>query len=331
MPSEPGIFRRGQQESPLILPVRVVIASLLLMFGGCYAPPPSADLIQGAPTPPDLPPLPPGPSLNVLVFGDHGTGDQGQVMVATSMAAAHGKAPPSLVLTVGDNFYPDGVESVEDPLWKENFEEVYSGPFWDGLVFHPTLGNHDYHGNLQAQIQYSRLSSRWHMPGRFYAFQRALPSGDSVLFMALDTEGVTDDPQAAGAQAAWADSVLDANPDRWMLAYGHHPLATVGRHGPEAAVRDLLLPLFDGRVPLYLSGHNHSTELLPVNETLLQGVCGGGAARDNAYRVDPTEETLFAYTNGGWCYLRIWPGVMAVELYDRTGTLRYRHLLQKPE
>ncbi len=315
----------------MTLSVRLAVLSLLLVPAGCHVPPPSADLIQGAPTPEDIPSLPPGPSLDVLVLGDHGTGDEGQAMVANSIAAALENDPPDLVLTVGDNFYPDGVESVEDPVWSANFERVYAGSFWDGLVFHPTLGNHDHHGNIQAQIQYSGLSPRWHMPGRFHAFRRALPSGDSVLFLALDTNAATDDTLFARTQAAWADSVLGSTQAGWVLAYGHHPLATVGRHGPEEAVQDLLLPLFEDRVPLYLSGHNHSTELLPVNETLLQVVCGGGAARDKAYRVDPTDETLFAFTNGGWCHLRIWPGLVAVELYDRTGALRYRHLLQKPE
>jgi hypothetical protein len=80
-------------------------------------------------------------------------------------------------------------------------------------------------------------------------------------------------------------------------------------------------------VPLYLAGHNHSTELLQAPGGILQGVCGGGAGLDNAYRVEVIPETLSAFSNGGWCFLHIWADELAVELYNRVGTLRYRHLL----
>lgn len=302
---------------------------LLLSVGGCFSFAPRFDDSLTARTPADLPAVPSGPSLGVLVLGDFGTGDEGQVEIAGAIARTHSAEPPDLVLTVGDNFYPSGVESVSDPLWRRVFEEVYSGEFWEGLVFFPTLGNHDVDGDERAQFLYSEKSPRWSMPGHYYTFQRTLSSGGTVRFLALDTNILEQRDSRAFAQVQWIDSILAGPGDEWVVAYGHHPMATEGRHGPNQEVREYLAPRFRGRVPLFLSGHNHSTELIEVSPDVLQGVCGGGAGLDNAYRVEVAPETLSAFSNGGWCFLRFWPEAIAVDLYNRVGTLRFRHLIQR--
>jgi hypothetical protein len=311
----------------------LILAVALLLSGetGCLPRKPWIDDALTAGTPSDLPPLPTGPALRVLVFGDSGTGDEGQAEVSRAMADTHASDPPDLVLTVGDNFYPNGVESVDDPLWQEVFEEVYSGGFWNEVVFFPTLGNHDAAGNERAEFEYSDRSPRWTMPGNYYTFRRSLPSGDTVRFLALDTNLLDQAGAGARLQVEWVDSVLEASHDRWVLAYGHHPMATGGWHAPNQTVREYLSPRFQGRVPLFLSGHNHSLELLEVSTDLLQAVCGGGGGRGNSYRVDSTPRTLMAFSNGGWCFLRIWSDVMAIELYNRVGTLRFRHLITPPQ
>jgi hypothetical protein len=265
------------------------------------------------------------------VLGDFGTGDKGQEETSRAIAETHASAPPDLVLTVGDNFYPHGVESVDDPLWRTVFEEVYSGEFWGDKVFFPALGNHDVEGNERAQIDYSKRSPRWTMPGNYYTFRRALPSGDTVRFLALDTNLLDKGGNRAESQLKWIDSVLEASRDRWVISYGHHPMESGGWHPPSRRVRDYLLPRFQGRVSLFLAGHNHSTELLRTPGDVLQGVCGGGAGRDNAYRVATTPLTVSAFSNGGWCFLHIWPDTLAIEGYDRVGTLRFRHLIARPE
>jgi acid phosphatase len=217
---------------------------------------------------------------------------------------------------------------VDDPLWKSTFEDIYSGEFWENLVFFPSLGNHDVRGSAQAQIDYSEQSSRWTMPAEYYSFQKPLPSGGSVRFLALETNAIkpVGSPDAA-SQLEWVDSVLGSSSDRWVIAYGHHPMESAGWHDVDKHIRERLETTFRGRVPLYLAGHNHSTELLRVSDGLFQAVCGGGAGRDNAYRVGTNQQTLSAFSNGGWCLLHVWSDVMAVELYNRAGTLRFRHLI----
>lgn len=305
--------------------------ALLLLPSGCILRKPWVDDTFSAKTPADLPPLRGEPALRILVIGDFGTGKAGQLETARAIENLYAQTPPDLVLTVGDNFYPEGVESVDDPLWQSIFEDVYSGDFWDSLLFFPSLGNHDVQGNAQALIEYSDRSPKWTMPAEYYTFRRPLPSGDTVRFLALNTNEI----KAVGStealnQMEWVDSVLGSSVDEFVIAYGHHPIQTAGWHEPNKSVHDGLLSAFQGRVPLYLAGHNHSTELLRVSDNLLQAVCGGGAGRDNAYRVGSLPETLSAFSNGGWCFLQVFQDTLAIELYNRAGTLRYRHLIEPP-
>jgi hypothetical protein len=250
--------------------------------------------------------------------------------LARAIERVHGEAPPELVLTVGDNFYPDGVLGLYDPLFEKIFERVYVGPFWDPLVFFPTLGNHDYTGSVKDQIRYSERNPRWRLTAQFYTFQKPLPSGKSVRFLAVDTHNIRSRGGATENQLAFVDSVLGVADDQWIVAYGHFPMVTVGLHPPSKPLLERLAPRLEGRVPLYLSGHNHSTELLPVTDKLLQVVCGGGGGRDNPYPLRNPEDAIAAFTHGGWCFLQFFDESLAIELYNRAGLLRYRHIVPHP-
>jgi tartrate-resistant acid phosphatase type 5 len=303
---------------------------LLILLSGCYYRVPQLDESFDKVPERDLPPLPEASGLRVLVLGDWGTGGPGQMALARAIERVHREAPPDLVLTVGDNFYPDGVRGLYDPIFEKVFERVYVGPFWDPLVFFPTLGNHDYSGSVKDQIQYSERNPRWRLTAQHYTFQKPMPSGGSVRFLALDTHNIRSRGGPTEDQLAFVDSVLGVADDRWIIAYGHFPMATVGLHPPNKSLLERLAPRLEGRVPLYLSGHNHSTELLHVSETLLQAVCGGGGGRDNPYPLRNPEGATAAFTHGGWCFLHFFDESMAIELYNRSGLLRFRYILPHP-
>lgn len=126
-------------------------------------------------------------ALRFAAMGDMGTGGPGQRKVAAMLAERAAQEPLHFWLTLGDNIYPWGVVSADDPAWEERFESVYGDAALQVPVY-PTLGNHDYLGLPLAQVERSQLSSTWTMPDRYYAFSRSLADGTEVAFFALDTE-----------------------------------------------------------------------------------------------------------------------------------------------
>ena len=243
------------------------------------------------------------PRVRVLVIGDFGTGSKGQHDVANAIAALHRSKPFSFGITVGDNFYEFGVSSIADKKWKTRWEEPYGKL---GIPFYPTLGNHDYYGDVQSQLDYKSPSNSWHLPARQYVLRSAL-----VDLFALDTT----DPRTE--QYAWLDQVLSESKAHWKIVYGHHPIYSAGSHGDVKAMEQHLLPIIRGRVALYVAGHDHDLQYLkPVDGTHLI-VSGGGGGRLRQLRPDP--RTLFARTMYGFTTLEIDSSHIHVEMFDRSG------------
>lgn len=245
--------------------------------------------------------------LRVVVIGDFGTGSKGQRDVAKAIAAQHKSKPFSFGITVGDNFYEHGVSSVTDKKWQTRWEEPYGAL---GIPFYPTLGNHDYYGDVQSQLDYKSPSDSWHLPARQYVLRSSL-----VDFVALDTT----DPRTE--QYAWLDRILSESKAHWKIAYGHHPIYSAGYHGDVLAMERELLPVIRGRVALYVAGHDHDLQYLkPVDGTHLI-VSGGGGGRLRQLRPDP--RTLFARTMYGFTTLEIDRSRIRVEMFDQNGQRVY--------
>ena len=49
------------------------------------------------------------------------------------------------------------------------------------------LGNHEYRGNTQAVIDYSKVSARWNMPDRYYTF--AMENDGVTVRFVVNTSG----------------------------------------------------------------------------------------------------------------------------------------------
>jgi hypothetical protein len=116
----------------------------------------------------------PGPFLYVVLLGDVGTGEAGQYKVANAIAGKCNIDICDFGLLLGDNFYPDGVRSIDDAQWQSKFELPYANIRFE---FKVVLGNHDVSANSsdsQFQINYSALSTKWSLPAEYYSFVEKL-------------------------------------------------------------------------------------------------------------------------------------------------------------
>jgi len=213
-------------------------------------------------------------SMNFLIMGDWGRhGQLHQRKVAEQMNNATEGLSATFNLIVGDNFYPSGVASEFDPSWKSSFEDVYTQhALYDD--WYVALGNHDYKSNPDAEVAYSKISARWHMPTRYYSIVKTLKNGTKAEFFIIDsspfqTDYYTADDYAEHVkgndttkQKKWLEEGLKNSTATWKFVVGHHPLFSAGgRKGKTGDMLNSFAPLFEKyKVDAYFCGHEHILE-----------------------------------------------------------------------
>ncbi|MBL7855096.1 MAG: metallophosphoesterase [Cyclobacteriaceae bacterium] len=278
--------------------------------------------------------------MRFYVVGDWGRDGQfGQWELAQTMNALAREEPPDFILSAGDNFYEDGVDGVADPQWNTSFEAIYNGPFLQ-VPWYVALGNHDYAGSVQAQLDYHNVNPRWNMPARYYTFVRTDPGGTRLRFVVLDTTPFERSyyslswsdhllGQDTLRQRHWIDSVFRLQDADFTIALGHHPLYTGGARAQEPnGVREALEPLFTThRIPVYLAGHEHDLQYLkdPAKPTH-HLVSGAGSS------VRPTGEidiTRFSKSVVGFVMLEAYATRLDVRFYSIDGDVIYESTITK--
>lgn len=269
-----------------------------------------------------------------FALGDQGTGGRQQRAVAQAMeTVASGGDAVGFVLLLGDNFYPRGVHSVTDPQWEKKFESMYSGPVFENMPFYALLGNHDRRDNYEAQIAYSaqRLGSgRWRMPARFYVRDFGNVGDRPLLRVAfLDTTpGIgLESQQAAMLRSAFTDSKA---PPIWKIAAGHHPVRSVGEHGPTVTLLEWLRPVLqETKVDAYLSAHDHLQQVIDAPDEPVYIGAGGGGHR--LYRVAHKDEHLkFAAVQHGPVKISVSETTLKIEFFDEKATRTHATTVRKP-
>ena len=273
-------------------------------------------------------------SLNFMVIGDWGhNGHFYQKEVAHQLEIAMYQTDADFIVSTGDNFYPNGVASVNDPLWQSAFENIYHGPhtFEDWYV---VLGNHDYLGNAQAQIDYTEKSQRWQLPARYYSKTFALENNEQVLMVFLDTNPIQPEykdrdkyrstqGQDYKTQLTWLETQLAGSNAKWKIVVGHHPLYSSGkRFGRNQGLRDILEPILERHnVHAYIAGHEHDLQYnQPKNSKVAHFVSGGGS---EARFVKQREFTRYAEATPGFLSISINGETLSVSAINHLGEVRF--------
>jgi tartrate-resistant acid phosphatase type 5 len=265
--------------------------------------------------------------LTFLVLGDWGMGTSEQRRVAAQMGKSAEAIGARFVISTGDNFYPDGVRSVEDARWKTHFEDVYAAPALM-IPWYIALGNHDHRGNVDAQVEYTKRSSRWRLPATYYKHTETLADGSRADFFFIDSQMIRDRYRrswfrsAGDAQLIWLERELAASSARWKIAVGHHPVFSGGKHGNTEALVLLLKPLLERYgVQACLNGHDHDLQHLVVGRVHYL-TSGAGAKPRPAKRVAGTRFVMGERL--GFMTARLAPHAMDIEFIDDRGTSLYR-------
>ena len=212
----------------------------------------------------------PKPSVRFAVIGDYGAGGAPAAEVASLVAAWQ----PDLIITVGDNNYPDGsAETIDANIGQfySAYIHPYQGAYGEGGEvnrFFPALGNHDWTtDNAQPYLDYFTL------PGneRYYDF-----TWGPVHFFALNSD--PREPDGVGrssAQAAWLQAGLANSTAPWKIVYMHVPPYS---SGVEGTIEWMRWPYQEWGADAVLAGHDHDYERLLINgfPYFVNGL-GGGA------------------------------------------------------
>ncbi len=270
------------------------------------------------------------PGKNYVYFiaiGDQGKGGNSQKHVADLMNEKARKDSLDFVLTLGDNFYGDGVTSVSDKQWLEKFEAMYDLPYLQ-IPFYATLGNHDHHfGHGHYQVEYSKKNDKWKMPHNYYTFAKAIEANSSIQLFALDTDVIKRGGENDVEQIAWLERQLQASIATWKIVYGHHPVFSYGKHGDQEEMIDLVRPLLEKyQVDFYISGHDHDRQLLgPVNGVYYIVSGTGSKSRHTSYG----ELTVFAATNLGFAWFRVSGAELHMQFINTEGKVEYAYTWTK--
>jgi tartrate-resistant acid phosphatase type 5 len=168
------------------------------------------------------------------------------------------------------------VSSTYDELWDSAFHDVFVAPSLTHIKWYGILGNHDYHGSVDAQVDRSVVAEEtmWTMPSTYYYVDYKLGNGAILTIVYIDTCLL--DPYAKDTEAIlsntnwvteredhldWIDTTLEAAEKRsnWILVAGHYPIYSIGEHGDDTyLINDLLPIIMAHKVHAYLAGHDHS-------------------------------------------------------------------------
>lgn len=231
------------------------------------------------------------PTVTFAVVGDYGLASPEEAAVAERVRGWS----PDLVITLGDNNYPNGsARTIDENVgqYYHPFIAPYRGRYGAGASenrFFPSLGNHDWRtADLEPYLEYFTL------PGneRYYTF-----TWGPVDFFALDSDPhEPDGVDADSVQAQWLKAALARSTAPWKVVYMHHPPYSSGWHGSERGMR---WPMHAWGADVVMSGHDHHYERLAVDDGIfIVNGLGGNPRRYELRQPLPGSQVRFNESHG---------------------------------
>ena len=279
---------------------------------------------------------------NFIIANDLGrNGYYDQKPIAQTMGEWAEKAGIHFVAAAGDIHHFNGVASVTDPLWMTNYELIYTHPELM-LDWYPILGNHEYRGNTQAVLNYTKVSRRWVMPARYYTMVKKVDKTTSVRLIFIDTtpliekyrEQMDEYPDAYKqdnkAQLHFIDSVLSVNKEKWTIVIGHHPVyaQTKKEDSEREDIQTKLDPILRKyKVDFYVCGHIHNFQHIKQKDSSVDYIVNSSGS--GSREVEPIEGTQFCSNKSGFSICSITSNKFTIYFIDKDGNEIYSYSKEK--
>lgn len=274
--------------------------------------------------------------LTFFIANDLGrNGYYQQKKIAELMGEMAETIGPECIIAAGDIHHFSGVESIYDPLWMTNYEQVYSHPELM-IPWFSICGNHEYRGNTQAVLDYSNISRRWQMTEKYYT-RTYEKKGTSIRIIWLDTTPLIQryrkDPvtypdaykENVVKQLAWLDSTLTVAKEQWVVVIGHHPLYAQ-TDKPIEEQTDMRKTVGEvlkrHHVDMYVCGHIHNFQHIKMAGDDIDYLVNSSASL--ARKVKPIEGTQFCSSDEGFAVLSVDKKALTLSLINYEGNIIYQ-------
>ena len=241
----------------------------------------------------------PGAQLTVGIIGDYGSAYAGGAFASNEQAVASlvKSWNPQLIMTTGDNNYPNGEASNIDTNIGQFFHEFiypYHGTFGAGAVsnrFFPSIGNHEWPFGVSYLAPYTAYFT---LPGngRYYSHR----DGPLEIFALVSDQQDPDGATPTSAQALWLSNALASSTAPWRVVYFHEsPYSSGLLHGSHTHQADnMLWPFTAWGATAIFAGHNHVYERVHTNGLNYTTIGLGGEHIDGFHSI-PTAGSLVRY------------------------------------
>jgi len=279
---------------------------------------------------------------NFIVANDLGrNGFYDQKPIAASMGKFAENHDIEFVAAAGDIHHFNGVASVNDPLWMTNFELIYDHPELM-LDWYAIFGNHEYRGNTQACLDYSKISRRWIMPSRYYTMVKEIDDSTTMRLVFIDTAPLIqkyrdeqiDYPDAYKqndvAQLQFIDSVLSVSKETWKVVIGHHPVYAYTKkdESERLDMQKRVDPILrKHKVDFYFNGHIHNFQHIKMKDSPVDYVTNSSASLSRP--VKETEGTQFCSDLSGFVVCSVSHTELTFNFMDKNGESIYTYSRSK--
>ncbi|MCO5613002.1 hypothetical protein L7F22_067275 [Adiantum nelumboides] len=298
-------------------------------------------------------------SLNFLVVGDWGRhGLYNQSLVADQMGKVGKDLGIEFVVSVGDNFYPQGLTGLNDSAFTESFTAVYTASSLQAM-WYAVLGNHDYMGDALAQLsdEIVQRDTRWFCQRQFQlnfplcnevGAKQNGACNDTVDMFFFDTTPFIDAywensttkhydwrglaPRAEQLQFQLQELALSlqASNATWKMVFGHHTIRSIGHHGDMSELVEQLLPILEENgVNIYVNGHDHILQHIKRADSSIHFVTSGGGSKSYAGLQSYNEDdgVQFVLEGQGFLCVSITATSVSLRFYDVYGVNVYSYKL----